>query len=89
MDKFEIILVSQAEKFYKKCPKELAEKLNQCFQGLEENPFFGPGIKVLKTREKLYRYRVGSYRVIYEIDKLNKKVGILLIAPRPAAYRNI
>ena len=89
MDKFEVTLVSQALKFYKKCPKDMAEKLEDCFKELEANPFFGPNIKLLKAQSKLYRYRIGGYRVIYEIDKTNKKIGVLLIAPRPTAYRNI
>jgi mRNA interferase RelE/StbE len=89
VDRFEVILAPKALKFYRKCPKELAERLDQCFQGLGANPFFGPDIKVLKTQDKLYRYRVGGYRVIYEINKTDKKVGILLIAPRPSVYRNI
>ena len=89
MDKFEVVLLSQALKFYKKCPKDLAVKLNQCFEALETNPFYGPNIKLLKSKDKLYRYRIGGYRVIYEVDKVGKKVGILLIAARPSAYKNI
>lgn len=89
MDKFEVVLLSQALKFYKKCPQEFAERLNQCFEELESNPFFGPNIKLLKAKDRLYRYRIGGYRVIYEIDKTKRKVGILLISPRPSAYRNI
>lgn len=89
MDKFEVILAPKALKFYKKCPKELTERLEQCFEDLESNPFFGPDIKILKTQERLYRYRVGVYRVIYEINKTDRTVAVLLIAPRPSVYRNI
>jgi mRNA interferase RelE/StbE len=89
VDRFEVILAPKALRFYKKCPKELVERLEQCFQELETNPFFGTDIKVLKTQDRLYRYRVGGYRVIYEINKTDKKVGVLLIAPRPSVYRNI
>lgn len=80
--------MSQALKFYKTCPKELAERLNKCFEDLESNPFWGPNIKVLKGEEKRYRYRISDYRVIYSIDKENKKVIVTLIAPRSSAYRN-
>jgi mRNA interferase RelE/StbE len=78
-----------ALKFYKACPEELAKRLNKCFEGLEVNPFWGPNIKVLRGEKRRYRYRVGSYRVIYNIDKENRKVAITLIAPRPSAYRGI
>jgi len=89
MDRFHVILLSRALHFYKKCPLDLTEKFNSCFEALEQNPFSGSHIKQLRSDRKLYRYRVGDYRVIYEIDKKIKKVGVLLISPRPSAYRNI
>lgn len=89
MDNFEVLLMPQALKFYKNCREEFAQRLNKCFEDLENNPFRGPNIKLLRGEKKRYRYRVGEYRVIYSIDKENKKVIITLIAPRPTAYRNI
>jgi mRNA interferase RelE/StbE len=89
VDKFKVLLMPQALKFYKTCPEELATKLNKCFEDLENNPFWGPNIKLLKGQMKRYRYRVGIYRVIYSIDKDNRKVIVPLIAPRSSAYRNI
>ncbi|MCK4810578.1 MAG: type II toxin-antitoxin system RelE/ParE family toxin [Candidatus Omnitrophica bacterium] len=83
------MLLSQASKFYKRCSSELAKRLKNCFEELEQNPFSGPNIKQLKAKKKLYRYRIGDHRVIYEIDKNEKRVGIFLISPRPSAYRNI
>jgi mRNA interferase RelE/StbE len=87
VDKFEIILVSEALKFYKRCPAGLAERLNRCFEALEGSPFFGPNIKRLRDEEKRYRYRIGDYRVIYTVDKEAKKVIVTLIAPRSSVYR--
>lgn len=89
MDRFHVILLARALRFYKKCPPDLADRFNACFEALEQNPFSDPHIKQLRSDRKLYRYRVGDYRVIYEIDKKTHKVGVLLISPRPSAYRNI
>ena len=89
MDRFHVMLLSRALRFYKKCPTDLADRFSSCFEALEQNPFSGPNIKQLRSDKKLYRYRVGDYRVIYEIDKKMAKVGVLLISPRPSAYRNI
>jgi mRNA interferase RelE/StbE len=86
---FQVILLPQALKFYKSSPLELAKRLNKCFETLEKSPFSGPNIKLLKTKKKLYRYRIGNYRIIYEIDKKERKVGILLISQRSSVYRNI
>ena len=79
----------QALKFYKTCLEALVERLNKCFEDLENNPFWGPNIKVLRGEKKRYRYRIGDYHLIYSIDKENSKVIVTLIAPRPSAYRNI
>ena len=87
MDKFKVILVSEALKFYKRCPAGLAERLNKCFEALEINPFFGPHIKRLRDEEKRYRYRIGDYRIIYTVDKEAKKVIVTLVAPRSSVYK--
>lgn len=89
MGNFEVLLMPAALKFYRSCPEELAKRLNKCFEDLENNPFGGRNIKVLRGEKKRYRYRVGNYRVIYSIDKENKKVIVTLIALRPVVYRNI
>ena len=89
MDKFEVILVSQALKFYKTCHLQIADRLNKCFETLEANPFYGPSIKLLRGEERLYRYRIGNYRIIYKIDKNAKKIIVSLISTRTSAYRNI
>lgn len=80
-------MVSGAIKFYKHCPHGMTERLNRCFETLENNPFSGPHIKRLQGEEKRYRYRIGDYRVIYTVDKESKKVIVTLIAPRPSVYR--
>lgn len=89
MGNFEVLLMPAALKFYKACPGELAVRLNKCLEDLENNPFWGPDIKLLKGEKRRYRYRIGCYRTIYSIDKENKKVIVTLISFRSAAYRNI
>ena len=91
MDRFKVILLGQAEKFYKKASDDLAHRLDVCFEDLEISPFRGPNIKVLKTQRSVrwYRYRIGDYRAVYEIDRELKKVGILLILHRSSAYRGM
>jgi len=69
-----------ALKFYKTCPVELARRLNKCFEDLENNPFWGLNIKVLKGEKRRYRYRVGDCRVIYGVDKEKNKVFVTLIS---------
>ena len=88
MDRFDVILQSKSAKFFKSCSPDLALQLGACFEQLEQNPFRGKDIKYLKSKD-LYRYRIGGYRVIYDIDKNNKRVGILLIDKRGDVYKKI
>ncbi len=88
MDNFEVVLPPKARKFYENCASTLIEPLNKCFTQLEVNPFRGKDIKYLKSHD-IYRYRIGSYRVIYDINKQEKKVGILLIDKRGDVYKKI
>lgn len=51
---------------------------NYIYPILQTNPFFGPNIKKLKGDFKhLYRYRIGKYRLFYEIH--NEKIIIFII----------
>lgn len=49
VDRFEVILLGQAEKFYNKASDDLARRLDLCFEDLEVSPFQGSNIKLLKT----------------------------------------
>ena len=44
VDRFEVILLGQAEKFYKKASDDLAHRLDLCFEDLEGSPFLDEGI---------------------------------------------
>ncbi len=91
VDRFEIVLLGQAEKFYKKASDDLAHRLDLCFEELEVSPYQGPNIKVLKTQRSVrwYRYRIGDYRVVYEINRESEKIGIILILHRSSVYRGM
>jgi mRNA interferase RelE/StbE len=87
--RFKVELSSKAKKFYVTCSKDLALRLDVCFEELESDPYRGPHIKRLKTRphERLYRYRVGDHRVIYEIFDREVIVLVVKIAKRADAYK--
>ncbi len=73
------------------CTQDFAKRLDDCFEELERDPYYGPHIKRLKTRpqELLYRYRIGGYRVIYEVFKKEIIVLIVKIATRGDVYKGI
>ena len=90
MAKFEVILQSQPEKYYRKADNKTSKALEKCFRQLEDDPFYRPGrIKRLKGRKGLFRYTTDGLRIIYEIDVENRKVGVLAILPRGDIYKKI
>jgi mRNA interferase RelE/StbE len=91
VSKFQVVLSSKARKFYLNCPKDLARRLDNCFEELESDPYRGSNIKRLKTgpKERLYRYRIGDFRIIYEVFEREIVVLIVKIAKREDAYKDI
>jgi mRNA interferase RelE/StbE len=89
--KFKVELSSKAKKFYEACPEDFAKRLDHCFEELEKDPYYGPNIKRLKTspKELLYRYRIGDYRVIYEVFKKKIIVLIVKIGARGDVYKGM
>lgn len=85
---FEVQLTNEAEKHYKGLDKKMTRRVNKAIDMLVKNPFFGKNIVKLKGQYAgLYRYRVGSYRIVYSIDKTNNLCVIKGIYRRGKAYR--
>ncbi|MBI2832435.1 MAG: type II toxin-antitoxin system RelE/ParE family toxin [Chloroflexi bacterium] len=61
--------------------------MDRCFASLESEPLKSSNIKSLKGMAGKYRYRVGSLRVIYEVDNANSTVYVIAILPRGQAYK--
>src|SRR3989338_5796392 len=60
-------LASQPQKFLKKCETQLYKRLRQHIEQLELNPFPSECVRVLGTEEKVFRIRVGDYRIQYTV----------------------
>jgi mRNA interferase RelE/StbE len=52
-----------------------------------ENPLRHKDVRALEGKLRgFYRLRVGRYRVIFELDRENKRIGVLAIVPRGKGY---
>ncbi len=70
---------------YKKIYKKIIDYI---YPQLKLNPFFGNNIKKLKGEfEGVYRYRIGDYRLFYQIENDKILIIILDIDERKDAYR--
>ncbi len=79
-DEFSKFSFSQREK--------LLEKIRSfVYTQLKNNPYYGSNIKKLKDKlPETWRYRIGDYRLTYEIDKENKTIVIYSFRHRKEAY---
>ncbi len=69
--------------------RSLDRKLSDyVYPQLKQEPHFGPNIKRLQGYEPLtWRYRIGDYRIFYQVDEEEKVVSVLTIDDRKEAYR--
>ena len=66
---YTVVIGIDAQDFFEFASATLQKKLDRCFEILKIEPRNYPNIKALKGEfSGYYRYRVGDYRVIYEID---------------------
>ena len=86
---YSVSLSDDAKRFFEETSAKLQQRLDRCFEQLGINPHQHPNIKSLKGNFAGYhRYRVGDYRVIYQIDIRSRHVFIITIVHRSKAYNN-
>ncbi len=84
---YTVLISIDAQEFFESASASLQKKLDRCFERLKIEPRNYPNIKPLKGElSGYYRYRVGDYRVIYEIDDGLGQVTIILIEHRSRVY---
>lgn len=55
--------------------------------GGAENPLRHKNVRALEGKLKgFYRLRVGKYRIIFELDPENRRIGLLAIVPKGKGY---
>jgi mRNA interferase RelE/StbE len=84
---YEVKFHPDAKKAYINADKALKKKIDRCMAYLEKSPRYHPNIKVLTgDLSGLLRYRIGNYRIVYEIDDEMVQVYVIAIAPRGDVY---
>jgi len=78
---------SQARKYIKKLDPVTKKRIEEKTDRLEENPFPPEAKRVEKYKgEKLFRVKVGKYRILYAVRYSPNKLMIIKIEKRPRAY---
>jgi mRNA interferase RelE/StbE len=82
--KWEIVVANRAKKELLKIPQKNAERILQAIQKLENNPFAGD-IKRMEGEDNVWRKRVGSYRIFYELMDEARMIRIFKIDRRTSS----
>jgi len=83
---YEVRFAHSAAKEFRSLSTELKRRVGAAVDGLRENPR-PPGVRKLVGHERLYRIRIGRYRIVYEIDDKAQQVRITRIRHRREVYR--
>jgi mRNA interferase RelE/StbE len=88
MASYKIVFKSSVEKDLRSIPKATISRVFARLEKLKEEPRSRQTVK-LSGAEKLYRIRVGDYRVIFEIDDEAGLVIVQYVRHRRDAYRDM
>ena len=83
---YELIIKPTAEKSLDKLPRSTRRRIVDALKDLRSDPR-PAGVAKLVGEEDLWRIRIGSYRVVYEIHDDRLVVLVLRVAHRKDIYR--
>ncbi|HEX4495517.1 MAG TPA: type II toxin-antitoxin system RelE/ParE family toxin [Thermoanaerobaculia bacterium] len=88
MDSYKLCLKPAAEKDLRKLPKAIVQRVLHLLDELPADPFPHQHSKLSGT-ERLYRIRLGDYRIVYEVDEEALEITVHSIRQRQDAYRHV
>lgn len=83
---YKLIYHKAALKFLAKQGKNVQERISEGIGGIVKIPPEGD-IKLMKGYKELYRLRVGTFRVLFEVDHNERVVYIQAIGNRGDVYK--
>ena len=88
MDAYRLDFKPSVEKDFGKLSDLMLERVWEKIEQLKSNPFPVGSLK-LSAAEKLYRIRVGDFRIVYDVNTISKLVMIHYVRHRREVYRII
>jgi len=88
MDSFKILWKKSTERDIREIDPNQVPRLIEVIESLAQDPYPRQCHK-LRGAEKLYRIRIGDYRVIYEVNTEEKTIIIYYIRHRREAYKEL
>jgi mRNA interferase RelE/StbE len=88
MASYKVLLKPSVEKDVRSLPSSVLKRVWARIESLSADPLPPQSVK-LAGAEKLYRIRVGEYRIIYSVDQHAKQVIVNYVRHRSEAYRRL
>ena len=88
MTSYSVSFKPSVEKDLRPLPKSVVARVIERIENLKTDPLPRHAIK-LSGAERLYRIRVGDYRIVYEVDTKAKQVMVHYIRHRREVYRSL
>ncbi len=76
----------QAVRFLKNADKILVKRLLDKINCLQKQPVLHDSKRIEPSQDKLYRVRVGHYRILYDVNHNRNIIGIVKIDKRSRVY---
>ena len=85
---FELRLSRQGERALRRVDAQTLVRLGRALDRLQRDPF-DPSLDIrpVKGQPGVWRLRVGDWRILYEVDLVERIIRVLVISLRGAAYR--
>lgn len=84
---FSIKVDRQPEDFLKKAERKLQERLIKKIEALKQDPIPHDAKRVVNRKEKVFRVRVGDYRILYVVYLKENTILLSKIDKRSTAYK--
>jgi len=81
-----LFLEKQVLKYLSKLEKRVSKRIIDKIEKLQENPIPQDSKRLVNVKDKVFRIRVGQYRVLYRLEN-DKIIIIFLIDKRSKVYK--
>ena len=85
--KFSIYLSSASQKFLRHTDKNTYNRILSKLKELSDDPFPPNAKRIIGRKEKVFRVRVGNYRILYVVYLEKRSILISNIDKRPKIYK--
>jgi mRNA interferase RelE/StbE len=82
---YRILTTRRFLRHLKRLEGEVRERVLDAVREVSERPYLGSTL--MFDERRLYKFRVGDYRLVYEVDEEKKAVLFLIVDHRRRVYR--